>query len=98
MSRENTVQKNSIENLNESFTPHGKEERQAAQAATVTRPDPKALVEVLYQELGGRWYAFSVVGEKVFYGPVSEGDAMEPDHVMQHSRKRGSGVDQTGTA
>lgn len=27
-------------------------------------------VEVLYQRMGDRWYAFSLVGEEVFFGQV----------------------------
>lgn len=29
-------------------------------------------VDVLYQKMGDRWYAFSLVGEEVFMGSVSE--------------------------
>ena len=31
-------------------------------------------VDVLYQKLNGRWYAFSLVGEEVFMGSVSESE------------------------
>lgn len=34
--------------------------------------DQAALVDVLYQKMGDRWYAFSMVGEEVFVGSVSE--------------------------
>ena len=31
-------------------------------------------VEVLYQKMGDRWYAFSLVDEEVFVGSVSEAE------------------------
>ena len=36
-------------------------------------------VDVLYQKMGNRWFAFSVVGEEVFMGSISqeEIDALE---------------------
>ncbi|MBC7386398.1 MAG: hypothetical protein H7301_09605 [Cryobacterium sp.] len=36
--------------------------------------DQNALVDVLYQKMGDRWYAFSMVGEEVFVGSVSESE------------------------
>ncbi len=29
-------------------------------------------VEVLYQKLGGRWYAFSLIDDEIFMGSVSQ--------------------------
>ena len=29
-------------------------------------------VDVLYQKLGGKWFAFSVVDDEVFMAPISE--------------------------
>jgi hypothetical protein len=29
-------------------------------------------VEVLYQKLGDRWFAFSLIGDEVFMSPISE--------------------------
>ena len=34
-------------------------------------------VEVLYQKMGDRWYAFSVVDDEVFYGAVKSEDLPE---------------------
>ena len=34
------------------------------------KPKTKTEVEVLYQRLGGKWYAFSVVNDEVFFGTV----------------------------
>lgn len=35
-------------------------------------------VEVLYQKMGNRWYAFSILGDDVFFAPVPE-DALNAD-------------------
>lgn len=42
-----------------------------------TRPTQEngAPVEVLYQKLGDRWYAFSIVNGEVYVGSVSEDEA-----------------------
>lgn len=29
-------------------------------------------VDVLYQKLGDRWFAFSIIGDEVFMAPISE--------------------------
>jgi hypothetical protein len=34
--------------------------------------DQAQTVEVLYQKMGDRWYAFSLVGDDVFMGSVTE--------------------------
>ena len=31
-----------------------------------------AQVEVLYQKIGSKWYAFSIVGDEIFTGNLSE--------------------------
>jgi hypothetical protein len=36
-------------------------------------------VEVLYQKLGGRWFAFSLVDDEVFVGSVSQEEIDAPD-------------------
>ena len=39
-------------------------------------------VEVLYQKMGDRWYAFSIVDDEVFYGSIQPSDLpqiTEPD-------------------
>lgn len=35
--------------------------------------------DVLYQRLGDRWYAFSVVGDEVFFGEVPGNALQEPE-------------------
>ncbi len=34
-------------------------------------------VEVLYQKLGGQWYAFSMIDDEVFMAPVPEEKIIE---------------------
>lgn len=36
--------------------------------------DKAQTVDVLYQKMGDRWYAFSLLGEEVFMGSVSEAE------------------------
>ena len=42
-------------------------------------------VEVLYQKMGNRWFAFSLVGEEVFVGSITqeEVDALEAQNEPQ---------------
>lgn len=42
-------------------------------------------VEVLYQKMGDRWFAFSVMGEEVFVGSISqeEIDTLEKSGRLQ---------------
>lgn len=35
-------------------------------------------VEVLYQKMGERWFAFSLVGDEVFVGSISPEELHEP--------------------
>ncbi|HUP56866.1 MAG TPA: hypothetical protein VM598_05390 [Bdellovibrionota bacterium] len=35
-------------------------------------------VEVLYQRMGDRWFAFSLVGDEVFVGSISPEELEEP--------------------
>lgn len=39
---------------------------------THTRSEPEQVVDVLYQRMNGRWYAFSVIGEEVFVGSLTD--------------------------
>jgi hypothetical protein len=36
------------------------------------RPNANETAEVLYQKLGNRWYAFSVIDDEVFMGSISQ--------------------------
>lgn len=38
--------------------------------------------EVLYQRIGGKWYAFSVVGEEVYMSPISD-DVLAEAHLSE---------------
>jgi hypothetical protein len=42
-------------------------------------PASASTVEVLYQKMGDRWFAFSLVGEEVFVGSITQDeiDALE---------------------
>jgi hypothetical protein len=37
-------------------------------------------VDVLYQKMGDRWYAFSLVGEEVFVGSLSEDEILNANN------------------
>lgn len=37
-------------------------------------------VDVLYQKMGNRWYAFSLVGEEVFMGSLSENEILNAEN------------------
>jgi hypothetical protein len=39
---------------------------------TPKNPQSEVEVDVLYQKLGERWYAFSIVNDEVFMSPVSD--------------------------
>lgn len=38
-------------------------------------------VDVLYQKMGGRWYAFSLVGDDVFMGSISEEEVVAAENT-----------------
>jgi hypothetical protein len=40
-------------------------------------------VEVLYQRLGDRWYAFSAVGDEVYVGSVDEALEQAPEQKRE---------------
>lgn len=52
------------------------------QVAKIMQPTDST-VEVLYQKLGDKWYAFSVIGEDVFFSSVPE----ELPPYSSHSKK-----------
>lgn len=41
-------------------------------------------VEVLYQKMGNRWYAFSMIDEEVFFGSISD----EEIHDLERKNAR----------
>ena len=49
-------------------------------------------VEVLYQKLGERWFAFSVINDEVFMTPISEEQITEirNDHSAQNGNHKQS--------
>ena len=44
------------------------------------KTDSNGMVEVLYQKMGDRWFAFSLVGDEVFVGSITQ-DELEQDTV-----------------
>lgn len=44
-----------------------------------------AFVEVLYQKMGDRWFAFSLVGEEVFVGSISE-EALAAQQALEMNK------------
>lgn len=50
-----------------------------------TSPQKERNVEVLYQKMGNRWFAFSIVGGEVFVGSITqeEIDALEKRAAAQ---------------
>ena len=36
-------------------------------------------VEVLYQKMGDRWFAFSLIGDEVFVGSITQSEVDHPD-------------------
>lgn len=55
---------------------------------SATAMGPNGTVEVLYQRLGSRWFAFSVVNDEVFMGEVPEAAIQAPTERVH--RKIGS--------
>ena len=52
-----------------------------------TQPQQNTTVEVLYQKMGDRWFAFSLVDNEVFVGSISQEqiDALESKSQKVHS-------------
>lgn len=46
--------------------------------------------EVLYQRIGGKWYAFSVVGEEVYMSPISDDVLTEAQLSETHNEEQKS--------
>ena len=55
----------------------------AKKERTIIR-ESREMVEVLYQKLGNRWFAFSQVGEEVYYGEVSQEALMAKNVAIKH--------------
>ncbi len=52
------------------------------QIQNINNSDEKAqTVDVLYQKMGDRWYAFSLVGEEVFMGSLSENEILNAENT-----------------
>ena len=44
-------------------------------------------VEVLYQKLGDRWFAFSMIDDEVFVGSIQQSEIDSNGNVMPHPRQ-----------
>lgn len=55
-----------------------------------TQQNAAAEVEVLYQKMGDRWFAFSVVGEEVFVGSISQEEIDQAEKNDQKIIKSGN--------
>ena len=53
-------------------------------------------VEVLYQKMGDRWFAFSLVGDEVYIGSIKPEEIHEEGAARANSKPKG--VDRTGNA
>jgi hypothetical protein len=51
-----------------------------AQKETQTDSTQEKEVDVLYQRLGDRWFAFSVVDDEVYMGAIPE-ETLSPDQI-----------------
>lgn len=61
--------------------PNSRKENKSDQpSGAEARPKSEREVEVLYQRLGDRWYAFSLVDDEVFVGEIPL-DMIHPDDI-----------------
>ncbi len=48
------------------------------------------MVEVLYQKMGDRWFAFSLIDDEVFVGSITEGELKPASKVQKKKRDVGN--------
>ena len=51
-----------------------KADNKVKQSINQKSPKEKDTVEVLYQKLGDRWFAFSMIDDEVFVGSIKQSD------------------------
>ncbi len=51
--------------------------------------DLNQTVEVLYQKLGDRWFAFSLINDEVFVGSITQGELEETSKLPKKKRNVG---------
>ena len=92
-------EKNRNQNTSENTANTSSAERatKSGSAATHQKNQTPDTVEVLYQKLGDRWFAFSLVGDEVYFGSVSPEEVHAEENQKPVARK-GRGIDRTGTA
>jgi hypothetical protein len=64
-----------------------KNTRNVNQAEVRNRVGKDGTVEVLYQKMGDRWFAFSLIGDEVFLGSITEKE-LESTPVDQSKKRR----------
>lgn len=45
-------------------------------------------IEVLYQKMGDRWFAFSLINDEVYTGSLTQDEINEAEAKMRASRKK----------
>ncbi|MCM0604901.1 MAG: hypothetical protein KA715_02315 [Xanthomonadaceae bacterium] len=55
---------------------------QSKKQMDLTQGTGATTADVLYQRIGGKWYAFSVVGDEVYMSPISE-DLIDEARLME---------------
>lgn len=48
--------------------------------ATSATARPEREVDVLYQRIGSRWFAFSVIDDEVYMGSISDDSVINTEH------------------
>jgi len=50
-----------------------------------TKKTKDSTVEVLYQKMGDRWFAFSLIDDEVFVGSIPQGEIDASEKTNDHS-------------
>ena len=69
-----------------------KHTRTSVKAGQDSNKGEKDLVEVLYQKLGDRWFAFSLINDEVFVGSITQSELEAPQKVRSKNSQRLSGT------
>ena len=58
------------------------------QTNTTTRTAADGTVEVLYQKMGDRWFAFSLVDDEVFVGSITQNEIDEAEKAASSKNNK----------
>jgi hypothetical protein len=61
-----------------------KSDNKLIQSANQKSPKKEETVEVLYQKLGDRWFAFSMIDDEVFVGSIKQSEIDSNGKVARH--------------